>query len=58
MAYQLAYVGLALLAGVAAYWLALRKGRSPRLWMIASVFFAFPLLVLAILPSQNLAERS
>ena len=53
MLFPVAYAVVALLAGAAAYRLAERRGRSPRVWMIASVLFVLPALILPLLPSKE-----
>lgn len=44
---------LAFALGWWAFRLADSKGRNPYLWMIATVIFVFPILVLAMLPSRT-----
>ena len=52
MALQLAYLIVAFLMGLIAYRLAVQRGRSPWGWMVASVLFVFPALILALLPPK------
>ncbi|MEM7290241.1 MAG: hypothetical protein AAF412_07745, partial [Pseudomonadota bacterium] len=53
MIVMLALLVIAAIAGWYAYRLAEQKGRRPRLWMVLTVFFLVPLLVLLVLPSTR-----
>lgn len=50
MVYMVVSILVSFLAGWLAYGLARRKGRSAWGWMIASVLFIVPVLILAVLP--------
>lgn len=57
MLFLVASIVVAALAGWLAYGLAQRKGRSAMGWMVASVLFILPVMILAVLPSRKGHDR-
>lgn len=57
MIYLIASAVVAFLAGWLAYGLAQRKGRNATGWMVASVLFIVPVMILAVLPSLRGHDR-
>lgn len=44
---------VSVLAGVCAHYLARRKGRAVKPWVIASVLFILPVVILLLLPGKT-----
>lgn len=53
MAYLILAVLLTVLAGLSAHYLALKKRRAVRPWVIVSVLFILPVFLLALLPAKD-----
>ncbi len=53
MAYLVVALVMTVLAGLTAHYLAQKKGRAVRPWVIFSVLFILPVLLLALLPARD-----